>query len=136
MATACDDPVAKEHSCTFVRKRRGCTELSQGIILLLLWPKFNVKDESVAMLLPTSIRRAALLKHIRFYYNQQRMKCFRKCTCRYLIMCVLLLILLAIAITVQVYRYSTSCSDNESRQYLEQIVGYVLLPALTTTTNQ
>ena len=74
------------------------------------------------MLLPTLLRRV-LLKIARFYYNQQKRMCFRKCTCIRLTMCVLLFILLVIAVSVQFYRYSTSCSDSESRLYLEQLVG-------------
>jgi hypothetical protein len=67
--------------------------------------------------------RRTLLKDVRFYCNQRRRMFFRKCSCIRLIICVLLFMLLVIAVTVQFYRYSTSCSDAESRLYLDQLVG-------------
>ena len=74
------------------------------------------------MLLPTTILQT-LCKGVRFYCNQQKRTFFRRCICIWLTICVLLFILFIVAVIVQFSRYTPSCSDAESRLYLEQLVG-------------
>ena len=68
-----------------------------------------------------------LLKGVRFYCNQQKRTFFRRCTCIWLTICVLLFILIIFSVTVQFSHYTHRCSDTESRLYLEQLVGSKLI---------